>query len=78
MDSGLLEENESLEDSYDVLQALTPAELVGIMDQLICLEVCEILGSICVRAPLILIPGPIDGLAHGQSSVTNSLYITLH
>ena len=78
MDSGFLEENESLEDNYDVLQPLTPAGLIGTMDQLICLEVCEMLELICIRAPLILIPGPIDGLAHGQSSLTNSLHITLH
>ena len=77
MDSGFLEEDESFEDNYDVLQPLTPAGLIGIMDQLICLEVCKILGSMCIRASLILIPGPIDGLAHGQSSLTNSFHITL-
>lgn len=40
MDSGCLAEGESLEDNYDVLQELLPEEIVGVMDQLLCYEVC--------------------------------------
>lgn len=39
MDSGHLQPGETLEDEYDVLQPLLPEELVGIMDQILCLEV---------------------------------------
>ena len=41
MDSGFLEEGESLEDDYNVLGELLPAEIIGIMDQMICHEVCN-------------------------------------
>lgn len=34
MDSGLLEAGESLYDTYDVLQALSPEQVIGITDQL--------------------------------------------
>ena len=40
MDSGYLAPGQSLEDSYDVLGQLLPEEVVGIMDQLLCSEVC--------------------------------------
>ena len=39
MDSGYLEPGESMEDDYDVLRDLSPAEVVGIMDQMLCQEV---------------------------------------
>ena len=39
MDSGFLEPGESLEDDYDVSGDLLPEEVLGIMDQLLCLEV---------------------------------------
>lgn len=42
MDSGFLEEGESLEDDYNVLGELLPAEILGIMDQMICHEVCKL------------------------------------
>ena len=44
MDSGYLAPGETLEDDYDVLQKLLPEEVVGIMDQLLCSEVCS-----CIR-----------------------------
>ena len=40
MDSGCLAPGETLEDNYDVLRELLPEEVVGIMDQLLCAEVC--------------------------------------
>ena len=39
MDSGYLADGETLEDKYDVLRDLSPEEVIGIMDQLLCFEV---------------------------------------
>ena len=39
MDSGFLEAGDSLDDFYDVRRELTPKELMGVMDSLLCLEV---------------------------------------
>lgn len=39
MDSGYLASGETLDDDYDVLGALLPEEVIGIMDQLLCFEV---------------------------------------
>lgn len=41
MDSGFLLEGETLEDDYDVSRELTSEQVVGIMDQLLCYEVCS-------------------------------------
>ncbi|KAI0202502.1 Mak10-domain-containing protein [Astrocystis sublimbata] len=38
MDSGLLDEGESLDEEYDVTRELLPDEILGIIDQLLCLE----------------------------------------
>lgn len=38
MDSGFLQQGESLEDDYDPLTPLLPDEVIGIMDQLLCYE----------------------------------------
>lgn len=44
MDSGYIAPGENhvqaLEDDYDVRQALTPEQVIGLMDQLLCHEVC--------------------------------------
>ena len=40
MDSGLLTSGESVEHDYDVLRELLPGEVIGIMDQILCFEVC--------------------------------------
>lgn len=40
MDSGYLAPGETLDDDYDVSRHLLPEEVVGIMDQLLCHEVC--------------------------------------
>ena len=39
MDSGCLAPGESLDDDYDVTRPLLPAEVIGIIDQLLSLEV---------------------------------------
>lgn len=38
MDSGCLVPGESLDDDYDVNRPLLPSEVIGIIDQLLCLE----------------------------------------
>ncbi len=40
MDTGYLAEGESMDDDYDVGKALLPEEVLGIIDQILCLEVC--------------------------------------
>ncbi|KAI0182140.1 Mak10-domain-containing protein [Hypoxylon sp. FL1284] len=44
MDSGVLAEGESLEEEYDVSRDLLPEEILGIIDQLLCLEMAWHLG----------------------------------
>ncbi len=39
MDTGYLEAGETMEDEYDIGRALLPEEVLGITDQLFCLEV---------------------------------------
>lgn len=39
MDSGCVKSEEELEELYDVSQPLLPEEVLGIIDQLLCLEV---------------------------------------
>lgn len=39
MDTGYLAEGETMEDDYDVGKDLLPEEVLGIIDQLLCLEV---------------------------------------
>ncbi|KAI5862267.1 Mak10-domain-containing protein [Durotheca rogersii] len=44
MDSGVLKEGESLDEEYDVSRDLLPEEVLGIIDQLLCLEMAWHLG----------------------------------
>ncbi|KAI1493037.1 Mak10 subunit, NatC N-terminal acetyltransferase-domain-containing protein [Biscogniauxia mediterranea] len=44
MDSGVLAEGESLDEEYDVSRLLLPEEILGIIDQLLCLEMAWHLG----------------------------------
>ena len=41
MDSGYLEPGETMDDDYDFSRVLLPAEIIGIIDQLLCHEVSE-------------------------------------
>lgn len=76
MDSGYIAPGENqaqaLEDDYDVRRELTPEEVVGLMDQLLCHEVC---------APFHMdfggADGCLDGMAYGPSAFTNPLHIYL-
>ncbi|RYP51636.1 hypothetical protein DL768_003034 [Monosporascus sp. mg162] len=56
MDSGFLAEGESLDEEYDVSRDLLPEEILGIIDQLFCLE--TLLTSVYVEA--ILDPTPTN------------------
>ena len=42
MDTGVLMLGESLDDDYDMLKELLPEEVLGIMDQMLCYEVCQV------------------------------------
>lgn len=41
MDTGYLAKGETMDDSYDIWRDLLPEECLGIIDQLLCLEVCD-------------------------------------
>ena len=80
MDSGFLGPGESVEHNYNVLRELLPQEVVGIMDQMLCFEVCfdrnPNTGS--KRTILILIIGIVDDMAHGTSSLTITIHISIY
>ncbi|KAF3479833.1 uncharacterized protein GIQ15_06809 [Arthroderma uncinatum] len=48
MDSGYLAPGETLDHNYDVMRALLPEEVLGIMDQLLCHEVYAITDVLCM------------------------------
>ena len=76
MDSGYLEPGETLEGGYDVLRTLLPEEVIGIMDQILCHEVNTIIqGHISRR---LFIHGDLGCMAHGPSTLTDSLYILVY
>ena len=81
MDNGMNTDDETAEESYDVLRELSPEEVVGIMDQLLCFEVRHLLllsepwGA---RPCLILIPDGIDGMAQGLLATSDFVCILLH
>ena len=80
MDSGFLTFGEPVEHDYDVLKELLPSEVIGIMDQMLCFEVCsrQIPMMRQQRSLLILIVGFVDDMAHGTSSFTISVYLSIH
>lgn len=43
MDSGYLENGDSLEDDLDAIKDLLPEEVIGVMDQMLSYEVCCVL-----------------------------------
>ncbi|KAI1325644.1 Mak10-domain-containing protein [Xylariaceae sp. FL0255] len=90
MDSGVLEEGESLDEEYDVGRELLPEEIVGIIDQLLCLEMAWHLGyplsqtlftSVYVEALLNPRPGNLDDANFTRNSLRhpreNSLMFVL-
>ena len=78
MDSGYLTSGETLDDDYDVLRELLPEEVLGIMDQMLCFEVCSLSGLNQIDTILILIVGIVDGMAYGPPSIPVSLHIPLY
>lgn len=78
MDSGYIAPGENhaqaLEDNYDVRRNLTPEQVVGLMDQLLCHEV-RFSGALMARMVADI---NADGVAYGSSSLTNTLYVNLH
>ncbi|KAJ8106261.1 hypothetical protein ONZ43_g7126 [Nemania bipapillata] len=78
MDSGVLSEGESLDEEYDVTRGLLPEEILGIIDQLLCLEMAWHLGyplsqtvltSVYVEALMNPYPATID---EEEDFVTNT------
>ena len=45
MDSGYLACGDYVEHDYDVLREILPNEVIGIMDQMLCFEVCSALAG---------------------------------
>lgn len=70
MDTGFLQPGETMEDDYDVGRELTPAECLGIMDQILCLEVRV---SDCIRQADAK-QCALDGMAHGAPLIPNSIH----
>jgi N-alpha-acetyltransferase 35, NatC auxiliary subunit len=73
MDTGYLAEGETMDDDYDVTRNLLPEELLGIIDQLLCLEVSFPLVIIYAQTDMLQ-----DGMAHGTSTFTDYLYQSLY
>ena len=69
MDSGFLITGESVEHTYDVLRELLPEEVIGVMDQMLCFEVC-------IRGTLMI--GIVSDMANGTSSFTIIVYFRIH
>lgn len=74
MDSGLLLSNDRTEATFDVLQELSPAQVLGIMDELLCFEVTRSHPFIN-HSVLILL---VDVLAPGVSPLSKSPGLTLY
>jgi hypothetical protein len=78
MDSGYIAPGENhvqaLEDDYDVRQPLTPKQVVGLMDQLLCHEVSMQSNYYGGKHSANTIA---DGMAHGPPSLPNALHLDL-
>ncbi len=72
MDSGYLEPGETMEDDYDFSQTLLPEEIIGIIDQLLCHEVCNQIYPMDTHNNL------LDGMAYGISTRSNNIYQLVH
>jgi hypothetical protein len=71
MDSGYLEPGETMEDEYDYSQTLLPEEIIGIIDQLLCHEVCPYL-------QIFELANFIDGMAYGPPALSNNIHQSVH
>lgn len=74
MDSGCLAPGESLDDEYDFTRQLLPSEVIGIIDQLLCLEVRSPIRVGCEKA----VNMGLDGMASGIPSIPNFAHQCLH
>ncbi len=72
MDSGYLENGETMEDDYEFSHPLLPDEIIGIIDQLLYLEVSNSFISHGPSANL------TDGLAYGASTCSDHFYQSVH
>lgn len=79
MDSGYLAPGDTLEDDYDVLKPLLPEEVIGIMDQMLCLEV-GFAFKVTLRASGIHDAeyGMAGCVAHGSSALTVTVHVVVH
>ena len=75
MDSGYVAPGDTLEDDYNVLKELLPEEVVGIMDQMLCSEVCPSPRRRIYQSHTHKYSG---SMAYGKSSITNALYFAIH
>lgn len=73
MDTGYLEKGETMDDVYDVWGVLLPEECLGIIDQLLCLEVCN-----SIRFTKNVTQTQTGGVAYGSSIVTDAIHQSLH
>ncbi|KAI0194931.1 Mak10 subunit, NatC N-terminal acetyltransferase-domain-containing protein [Xylaria flabelliformis] len=77
MDSGVLSDGESLDEEYNVTSSLLPEEILGIMDQLLCLEMAwhqgyplsqTVLTSVYIEAMMNPHPATIDDVNFSRTS----------
>ena len=74
MDSGYVAPGDTLEDDYNVLKELLPEEVVGIMDQMLCSEVCRSPHSRIYQSYAHENSG---GVAYGEPFIANALYFAI-
>lgn len=70
MDTGFLQPGETMEDEYDVGRNIAPEECLGVMDQILCLEVKELGLNYYIYANSCL----LDGMAYRTPVIPNAIY----
>lgn len=78
MDSGCLEPGESLDEDYDVTRPLLPGEVLGVIDQLLCLEVGELIRQRLGKTQFANRTWPADGLAPRLPALPDAVHQRLH
>ena len=80
MDSGCLAPGETLEDDYNILRELLPEEVVGIIDQLLCAEVCKGVfhSRVLYRRMSVSNPQRPGSMVHGQSPLANTVLLSIY
>lgn len=59
-----------MEDEYDVGRNISPEECLGVMDQILCLEV----RNICLNYLVYANHGLLDGMAYGTPLIPNAIH----